>query len=208
MLCRLPSACRWIVLLSCACASPEGDRPQDFVLSGPTALDKTTQVLPTPTGLDLQRGTQREPILAGSLIEAPLISQQGGPSWFSAAQGDGHRFLLLRITPNNDEVGERVGRRTVIKSRTPISRLAWDEAEERIVVVWAGPQGGVAGIYLLDTRDPRPEPRRLTNIGLPPGAPGMDPPGFLPLPQPDPPRFSGNRLIWHSEHGRHSLELP
>jgi hypothetical protein len=188
MLCRLLPADRWILLLSCACASPDGDRPQDFVLSSPIALDKTTQVLPTPAGLDLQRGTQREPILAGSLIEAPLISQRGGPSWFSAAHGD--------------------GRRTVIKSRTPINRLAWDEAEERLVFVWAGPQGGVAGIYLLDTRDPRPEPRRLTNIGLPPGAPGMDPPGFLPLPQPDPPRVSGNRLIWHSEHGRHSLELP
>jgi hypothetical protein len=197
-----------LLALTDACASPEGDRPQDFILAGPIALNETTRVLPTPTGLELHRGNQHEPILAGTLIEAPLISQRGGSSWFSAAQGDGNRFVLLQVAPDNGQVGDGVGRHTVIKSRTPISRLAWDEREERIAFVWAGPEGGVAGIYLLDLREPRPKPQRLTNIGLPPGSPGADPPGFLPLPQPDPPTFSLNRLIWHSEHGRHSLELP
>jgi hypothetical protein len=92
----------------------------------------------------------------------------------------------------------------LIKNNHLVDRLAFDAAGARLTFVWAGEQGGVAGLYLL--RLPDGAPARLTNRAA--AAPGQRPADWLPLPLRAAPVFDGDTLRWTSEQGAHSLKLP
>lgn len=93
--------------------------------------------------------------------------------------------------------------RALVSGDDPPDRASIDPDGERVAFAWAGPQGGVAGVWVMGVHDS--QPRKLTNTA--PFVPGHPPKDFVPMPVGLAPRWSGDRLIWRSEAGEHSVEV-
>lgn len=139
-------------------------------------------------------------VAIGALIGPPVRSPDGSRVALSATVGDGPAGALLLL----ERGPQGWASRTLIKGLHQVDRLAFDDQAQRLAFAWAGPEGGVAALYVMAL--PEGAPQRLTNLA--PYTPGRPPADFVPLPLGGPPRFDGPLLRWRSDEGEHQVELP
>ncbi len=178
---------------------PESDAVAPDFLPAPLKLAGGARLV-QDNGLAVIEDGQAPPLRLGRLSAPPAVSPDGARVALAVERSGGLRGALVLAARGATGWSER----TLIKNNHLVDRLAFDAAGERLAFVWAGAQGGVAGLYLL--RLPAGAPERLTNRA--PAAPGQPPADWLPLPLRAPPVFEGETLRWTSEEGGHSLKLP
>ena len=177
----------------------ESDAVAPAYLPAPLALAGGARLV-EDNGLAVIEDGQAAPLRLGRLSAPPAVSPDGARVALAVERSGGLRGALVLAERGTAGWTER----TLIKNNHLVDRLAFDAAGARLAFVWAGDQGGVAGLYLLRLPDGAPE--RLTNRAA--AAPGQPPADWLPLPLRSPPVFDGDALRWTSEEGPHSLTLP
>ncbi len=145
--------------------------------------------------LEAADGTRRT--LPGVLLGRPSVSADRATVVATHEIEDGERAALSLLRWDGASWSDR----RLIEARDPADRAALDPAGARVAFVWAGPVGGVAGVWTMVLPDG--PPRRRTNLA--PYTPGRPPADFIPLPVTDPPRWEGDVLRWRSEAGEHSV---
>jgi len=148
----------------------------------------------------LRRGDAEDYMVVGRLHAPPAVAPGGGRLAVSVERDQGARGAL--VLWEHTVVGWTP--RTLIKGPQLVDRITFDPAGGRIAFVWAGEQGGVAGIYVMSVADGVPV--RVTNKE--PSAPGQPPADWQPLPLRAAPTFDGATLRWTSEAGAHEAALP
>lgn len=184
----------WIVL-GCAPLPPE----TDLMPSPPElpVLAEDTQLLQSSQTVLLKWHGQEIPIAAGVLDAAYRLN--AGHGVILTAQAGGGSVL---VWSQQREAGWESD--TLVKSRQMIDRLCVNATETQVAFVWSGPQGGVAGIYVMDlARHARPV--RVSNRQLQASGPPLD---FMPLPLGQSLHFEGSQLAWESAEGPQHLVLP
>jgi hypothetical protein len=137
--------------------------------------------------------------LAAEALELPAISKAGDRIAFAYRRSQAFGSAVAVVAY---EDGGWHGPRVLVDEGTP-DRAAISPDGGRVAYV-AGADG-VAAIWLVAFDGG--EPVQLTNVGVRKDGPG-EPAGFVPVPDREPPRFTGDRLVWESAEGEHQAVLP
>lgn len=184
----------WMVL-GCAPLPPETDLaplPPELPV-----LAEDTQLLQNAQTVLLKWHGQEIPIAAG-VLDAAFRLNDGHGVILTTQAGEGSAVVWSQ----QGEAGWESY--TLVKSRQMIDRLCVNSAETQIAFVWSGPQGGVAGIYVMDlARHARP--LRVSNMQVQGSGPPLD---FIPLPLGQSLHFEGQQLAWETAEGPQHLVLP
>ena len=178
---------------------PESDAVRPVFVPTALGLAGGARLLEHDGQAVLDIGNGGAPLTLGRLSAPPAVAADGARVALCLERAEGARSALVVVERTDAGWTER----TLIKGRHLVDRVAWDSSGTRLAFVWAGPDGGVAGLYVLDLASGAPQ--RLTNRAA--AAPGQPPADWLPLPLAAPPRFDGHLLRWVSEDGPHSLDL-
>ena len=135
----------------------------------------------------------------GMLVERPVADPAG--AWLAAALDVDGSVSLVWVTGDGSPSGWRV-----LATHGALDRIA--VAPDGAGAVFAAPNSqGVTGLWYVDAETGAQT--RLTNPEHPSYAAGNGPPpGFVPPPHRDPPRFVGDRVVWSAVDGQHEARLP
>jgi hypothetical protein len=181
---------------------PESDAVAPRWFPAPLSLAEGAVLTPGPGGRGAQLlGASGGPVLwsvDGAVLSAPAVGGQGRSVVVAHERADGASLTWLVWE------GGAWQARTVLDGHDPVDRVGVDASGRRAAFVWAGPEGGVAGVWTVDLA--AGQPVRRTNGG--PRERGKPPQGFVPLPVGAPVAWDGDALQWTSELGTHRLDLP
>lgn len=181
---------------------PESDAVAPRWLPAAVPLAEGAVLSPGPGGQGAQlRASPGGAVLwsvDGLILSAPAVGGAGRSAVVAHERADGASLTWLV------HEGGRWTARTVVEGHDPVDRVGVDAAGRRAAFVWAGPEGGVAGVWTVDLAGGAPV--RRTNGG--PRERGKPPEGFVPLPVGAPVVWDGDALRWTSEHGEHRIPVP
>ena len=180
---------------------PETDAGTPAWLPEPATLAGGASLVQVGDELALQADGTRRYLTTGRLLGRPTVSADGRRAVFTHEVDDGDRAWLVLLSLGASGWSTR----TLLEGQDPPDRAGLHPDGDRVAFVWAGPQGGVAGVWTMST-DGDGAPVRLTNGGA--RKPGQPPEGFIPLPVGAAPQWAGDRLVWRSELGQHELPVP
>jgi len=192
-----------VVLTSCGAQAPDAasapiqDAGAPPRLAGEWTLAGGTRLLLQDGHLSLVDGPDVW-TLADRVIGPPAVSDAGDRIAY-CRQGEGVELGSIEVWELGE--GARQGPRVLAGGDRP----ALSPSGEWVAFVSG--RTGIASLWLVPFAGG--DAVQLTNRGLESRwIPGQAPAGFVPPPHEGPPRFDGDRLVWRSPAGEHSLELP
>lgn len=140
--------------------------------------------------------------LEGELVGEPAIADHGLRAVLALRPPDRFETQLVVLERTREGWRDRV----LLDGPGMPDRPAISPDGRTVAFVWAGPTGGVAGIWSVPFAGGKPE--RLTNHDVRHSKDhGWPPPDFTPLPSEGAPWFEGSTLHWNAEDGAHSVEV-
>jgi hypothetical protein len=206
---RIATTATWAVLAliagGCSEGAPKVKRAAAAEEAGPVAHPAGEWSLAGGAKLALAeralalRGPAGAARIAGNVVGRPAVSADGARFVFVR---ESERELRTEVLAVELRDGAWSAPRSLADEGTP--DLVSISPDGRLVAFVAG-AGGIAAVWVVPF-DGGP-PVRLTNAGLRREGAGP-PPGFVPVPLRDPPRFEGEQLVWTSRQGEHRAVLP